>query len=69
MFQVLSLIQAKVFNPLRGEKGVVGFEYVMVLGAVCVAIVIAVVALATAAPGVVTAACVAIATVLGAVTC
>lgn len=36
MNTVLSLIQARVLGSMRSEKGVVGFEYLLIIGGVSV---------------------------------
>ena len=45
MAQILSLVLARALNPLRSEKGVVMWEYMLVIAGVSVAI-IAIVAVA-----------------------
>ncbi len=67
----LSTVKDRILGLIGREDGAVGFEYLLVIGGVSVAVVLAAAALATATPGVVTGVCSAIATIpgMGAVTC
>jgi Flp pilus assembly pilin Flp len=61
--QISDLIQAKVFDRLRKEDGAIGFEYLLIVGAVSVAVITA---LTVIGPGkIATAACSGIAGIPG----
>ncbi len=67
----LSIVKDRVLSLIGREDGAVGFEYLLVIGGVSVAIVLAAATLALATPGVVCGVQAAIATIpnMGSVAC